>query len=69
MVGAGGVLGGVAAMAVPRLIASFLYGFSPMDPLVLAVSALTLAVATVAAGAVPAWRATQVDPMTALREE
>jgi predicted permease len=69
MVGAGLVLGAIAAMAVTRLIASFLYGFSPMDPAVLAASALTLALTTIAAGAVPAWRATQVDPMTALREE
>jgi predicted permease len=69
MVGAGLVLGVIAAVALTRLIASFLYGLSPMDPMVLAASALALALTTIAAGAVPAWRATQVDPMTALREE
>ncbi len=69
MVGAGLVLGVIAAVGVTRLIASFLYGLSPMDPVVLAASALALALTTIAAGAIPAWRATQVDPMTALREE
>jgi ABC-type antimicrobial peptide transport system permease subunit len=69
MVGAGLMLGVIVATAVTRLIASFLYGFSPMDPMVLAASAIALALTTIAAGAVPAWRATKVDPMAALREE
>jgi predicted permease len=63
------VLGGMAAVAVTRLISSFLYDVSPTDPTVLAASALTLAAVMVAAGAIPAWRAARVDPMTALREE
>jgi predicted lysophospholipase L1 biosynthesis ABC-type transport system permease subunit len=69
LLGIGLVLGGIAVVAVTRLIASFLYGISPLDPGVLAASALALALATLAAGAIPAWRATQVDPMAALREE
>jgi ABC-type antimicrobial peptide transport system permease subunit len=69
LLGVGLVLGGIAVVAVTRLIASFLYGISPLDPGVLAASALALALATLAAGAIPAWRATQVDPMAALREE
>jgi predicted permease len=69
LVAIGLLLGGIAAVAVTRLIASFLYGLSPTDPTIFVASALTLAIATVAAGAVPAWRATRLDPVAALREE
>jgi ABC-type antimicrobial peptide transport system permease subunit len=58
-----------AAMAVSRLIASFLWDVKPFDPQTLAAAAaLMLGVATVAS-AVPAHRATRIDPMQALRAE
>jgi predicted permease len=63
------VLGLAASAAVTRLIVSMLYGTAPMDPVVFAgVSAALLAVAVVAC-AVPAWRASRLDPMQALRTE
>jgi putative ABC transport system permease protein len=66
---AGAVLGVVAAAAVTRLMASLLYGVTATDPLTF--GAVVLLLLLVAAGAAwrPARRATQVDPLTALRAE
>jgi predicted permease len=65
-----GILFGlVGAAALTRVIASLLFGVSTTDVATfLAVPALLAAVAF-AATAIPAWRATTVDPMVALREE
>src|SRR5690606_33374084 len=68
MVGAGLLLGTVAAMLSSRLVSAFLYGLRAHDPATLAISALGIAAVTMAAGAVPAWRASRGDPMVALRE-
>jgi predicted permease len=62
-------LGLAAALAGGRLLAPFLYGVSPHELSVLgSVSAVLLAVAVVAC-TLPAWRATRVDPASALRSE
>ena len=59
----------IAAAALTRVIASLLFGVSAMDVATfLAVPALLAAVAF-AAMVLPAWRASSVDPMEALREE
>lgn len=61
-----GLAGSAAAV---RLIRSMLYQTEPLDPAVFAsVTALLLAVATLAC-LIPAWRASRLDPMTALRTE
>jgi hypothetical protein len=66
----GGIVLGVAGAAVlTRLLSSFLYGVSAIDPIAFATGgAALLAVGTVAAF-VPAWRAGMADPLIALREQ
>jgi ABC-type antimicrobial peptide transport system permease subunit len=62
-------VGLLAAFALTRTIASFLYGVSPTDPVTaVAVAAVLLLVAAFAA-LVPALRAARINPMTALRAE
>jgi predicted permease len=66
---AGVSAGAVCALGLMRLISSQLFGVSAHDPLTFAaVSAVLLFVALAACG-VPAWRATRVDPLVALRYE
>jgi ABC-type antimicrobial peptide transport system permease subunit len=62
-------LGVPAAIGAGRLIASHLFGVSPWDPLMLSLATLLLGVAALIAAAIPARRATRVDPMVALRYE
>jgi macrolide transport system ATP-binding/permease protein len=57
------------AFATSKVVQSFLFQTKPNDPLALAVAALTLLAAAVVAGSGPAWRASRVDPWTALRDE
>ncbi|HEX3469868.1 MAG TPA: ABC transporter permease [Silvibacterium sp.] len=63
------ILGIAASAAVTRFISSLLYGTKPLDPIVYVLVTLALlAVATIAC-LVPAWRASHLDPMQALRTE
>jgi ABC-type antimicrobial peptide transport system permease subunit len=52
-----------------RLVTSLLYGLSASDPATMIASVVVLAAVALGAGALPAWRASRVDPITALRDE
>jgi predicted permease len=69
LAGLGVVIGIVAALALTRVMQGVLYGVTPTDPLTF--FGVAVALLAVAAGAswIPAWRATKVDPLVALRAE
>ena len=66
---AGTLIGVGLSLGVTRLVASFLYGVTPTDFVTLGASVALLAAVGVAAAALPAWRASRLDPVAALREE
>jgi putative ABC transport system permease protein len=69
------LLGARVAIAIPaawglsRLVASQLYGITPNDPLSIFAATATIALVAAFAGYVPAFRATRIDPIRALRYE
>jgi putative ABC transport system permease protein len=65
-----GLLAGVtASLGFARLIQSMLYGTQPWDPGILAMVSGTLLLVAALACLLPAWRASRLDPMQALRTE
>ena len=63
------VLGLAASTGAVRLIQSMLYGTRPLDLTIFAVVAATLLAVAALACLIPAWRASRIDPMQALRTE
>jgi ABC-type antimicrobial peptide transport system permease subunit len=63
----GGVIGLAAALALGRAAESLLYGVAGRDPAVVISAAVLLGLFALAAGLVPAHRASRVQPVTALR--
>ena len=68
-VGIGLAVGVVGGGGVGYLIRSLLYGTKPLEPLVFIAMVGTLLMVAAAACAAPAWRASSIDPMQALRAE
>jgi len=62
-------LGAAGAVLLTRLLTTMLFEITPTDPVTYGGVALVLAATAVAACQIPAWRATRVDPLTALRSE
>lgn len=69
LTGAGVGLGMVAAFALSRFLAGLLYETSPADPLTYLAGSLLFASVALLAVAIPARRATRVEPAVALRAE
>ena len=69
VVGAGLLVGLPLAILGTRMLTTQLYGLSPHDPLTLVIAILAIGTVTIAAGFVPARRASRVDLMKALRYE
>jgi putative ABC transport system permease protein len=68
LIAGGFVLGGIGAIILRRSLESQLFGVSASDPLVLVVVTAVLALVAVVACALPARRATRIDPIVALSE-
>jgi putative ABC transport system permease protein len=66
---AGLLAGTCGAVATVRVLERVLYEVEPFDALTFLSAFAVLAVAALAASLVPAWRATRIDPMLALRTE
>ena len=69
LVAIGAVLGLAGALALSRFLESLLYGITTHDPVTFAAVTGLLVTVSVLAVLIPAWRATQVDPLVALRNE
>jgi putative ABC transport system permease protein len=65
----GVAIGTAGALALGRVLSSLIFGVRPTDPLTFVAVAALLAAVALVASIVPAYRATKVDPMVALRYE
>src|SRR5256885_11160602 len=66
---AGILVGTIAAFVLTRLMGNLLYKVSPRDPLAFGSALVVITLASLAACFFPAWRATRIDPVRALREQ
>jgi putative ABC transport system permease protein len=69
LTGVGMALGLAGAVAVTRYLGGLLFGLSPLDPITFITVAVAFGLIAMLAAAVPARRATNVDPLVALRYE
>src|SRR4051812_435908 len=69
LVGIGVALGLIAALWAGRFVKTVLYGLSASDPLTIAAAVALIAMVSALAGYLPARRASNVDPMEALRQQ
>ena len=69
LIAIGGTLGLVLAFVLGRVIAAFLFGVTPVDPLTFASVAVVVVVTAALASAAPAWHAARVDPVVMFRAD
>jgi predicted permease len=62
-------IGAGLSLAVSRFVGAMLFGLTAADPATYAMVLLSVAVIAMLAAAGPAWRASRIDPMVALRQE
>jgi putative ABC transport system permease protein len=69
LVALGVVIGAMGTLLLARLLVSFLFGVSAIDPVAFLAAGAALLAIGAAAALLPAWRAGRVDPATVLREQ
>jgi putative ABC transport system permease protein len=69
VIGLGAVIGLALAAALSRVLTTLLFGVQPLDVMTFVAVALVLTLTAALAVAGPAWRATRIDPASALRSE
>jgi ABC-type antimicrobial peptide transport system permease subunit len=69
MLVSGIAIGLLLAIATARILSGILYGVGALDPVAFTVAPLVLAIAALIATWLPARRATQINPIQALRAE
>jgi ABC-type antimicrobial peptide transport system permease subunit len=70
ILGAVGVIVGMTAVwETTKFLKSYLFGLQPNDPINLSIAVAILVACAIVAGYAPAWRASRIDPMVALRHE
>ena len=62
-------VGWPAAWMLSRVMGSLLFEVRPRDPVAFAAAAALMGIVAAAASGIPAWRATRVEPISALRRE
>jgi predicted permease len=67
LTGGGVVLGFVLLLPVQGVVGRLLYGVSPRDPSTVALGTSVLVIVTAVAAFIPAWRASRIDPVDAIR--
>jgi putative ABC transport system permease protein len=65
----GVTIGLLASIMLTHLMGNMLYKVSPRDPLAFGSALAVITIASLAACFFPAWRATRIDPIQALREQ
>src|SRR2546427_493346 len=63
------IMGLSSALTLTRLVARFLYGVAATDLLAFTAATLALTITAALASYAPAWRAAELDPLVALRDE
>jgi ABC-type antimicrobial peptide transport system permease subunit len=69
VVASGLAIGFVGAVALRDVMATLVYGIQTSDPMAYLAAALVLLAGTLSASAIPARRASRLDPVVALRSE
>ena len=69
MIATGAVVGMVLAALSGRVVATFLFGVDPLDPLTFVSVPVVILLTAIVAAAAPAWRASRINPVEAFRYE
>jgi putative ABC transport system permease protein len=69
MIATGTIIGVVLAAFSGRLVATFLFGVDPFDPLTFVSVPFVILLTAIVAAAVPAWRASRINPVDAFRHD